>query len=69
MPGSETLTYLSTHNLGFRFFPTYGEESPSSALKGFGWKTFRRLGFGIWDLRRMAVMALFAVPKEVPQTL
>ena len=54
-------------SMSFRFFHTYGKKSPSSVLKNSQWKTFRRLGFGIWDLKRMAVMELLAVPKEVPE--
>lgn len=54
-------------SMGFRFFHNYGKKSPSSVLKNSQWKTFRRLGFGIWDLKRMAVMELLAVPKEVPE--
>lgn len=54
-------------SMSFRFFHTYGKKALSSVLKNSQWKTFRRLGFGIWDLKRMAVMELLAVPKEVPE--
>ena len=53
--------------LAFHFFHTFGMRSPSSVLRKSEWKTFRRLGFGIWDLKRMAVMELLAVPREVPE--
>ena len=54
-------------NLAFHFFHTFGMRSPTSVLMNSEWKTFRRLGFGIWDLKRMAVMELLAVPREVPE--
>lgn len=54
-------------NLAFHFFHTFGMRSPTSVLMGSEWKTFRRLGFGIWDLKRMAVTELLAVPRDVPE--
>lgn len=52
-------------SMGFQFFHIFGKRSPKSVLKNCLWGTFRRLGFGIWDLKRMAVMELLDVPKEV----
>lgn len=45
----------------YRMFATYGTNSPSSPLQGVDWAIFRRLGFGIWDLKRMGTMELFTV--------
>ncbi|KAM0796002.1 hypothetical protein BDR22DRAFT_893691 [Usnea florida] len=69
VPGREILTHPSTHDLCFRSLLIFGTKSPSSALNGFGWKTFRRLEFDIWELECMAVMSLFVVLEEVPRTV
>lgn len=45
----------------YRMFAAYGTNSPSSPLQGVDWAIFRRLGFGIWDLKRMGTMELFTV--------
>ena len=53
-------------NASYRLFHTYGQKSPSSMLRNSQWQFFRRLGFGIWDLKRMVMMELFSVPPQVP---
>lgn len=43
---------------GFSLFHGFGKRVPTSVLKDSEWKTFRRLGFGIWDHKRMVMMEL-----------
>lgn len=52
-------------NRGFSLFHGFGKRVPSSVLKNSEWKTFRRLGFGIWDHKRMVLMELFSEGGEV----
>ena len=54
-------------NASYRLFHTYGQKSPSSMLRNSQWQFFRRLGFGIWDLKRMVKMELLSVPRQVPE--
>ena len=35
-----------------------------SPLKKSSWRHFRRLGFGIWDLKRMAELEMLRGPRE-----
>lgn len=45
----------------YRMFKLYASRAPHSPLQGVDWKIFRRLGFGIWDLKRMGAMELYSV--------
>ncbi len=45
----------------YRMFACYASNSRCSPLQGVDWKIFRRLGFGIWDCRRMGAMELYTV--------
>lgn len=45
-----------------RFFGAY---APISPLKNIFWRPFRRLGFDIWDLKRMCTLELMNVPGEL----
>jgi len=49
---------------GYNSFHSYGLRSLMSPLKESSSKHFRRLGFGIWDLKRMASLELLNAPKE-----
>ena len=49
---------------GYRFFHGYGLRIPMSPLKKSSWLHFRRLGFGIWDLKRMAELEMLQGPQE-----
>lgn len=51
-----------------RFFHSYGKRAPTSPLKASAWRPFRRLGFDIWDLKRMCALELMDVPGEVPSS-
>ncbi|MCJ1302768.1 hypothetical protein MMC08_005573 [Hypocenomyce scalaris] len=50
---------------GYNFFHTYGLRSPMSPLKESAWQPFRRLGFGIWDRKRMVALEMFRALREV----
>ena len=47
------------------FFHGYGLRDHHSPLKNSSWESFQRLGFAIWDLKRMCTLELIYVPSIV----
>lgn len=50
---------------GYNFFHTACLHMPSSPLKRSSFHPFKRLGFGIWDLQKMAGLEMLNLPKEL----
>ena len=52
----------------YHFYTTYGLRSPSSfVLRNSNWISFRKLGFGVCDSKRMAMMGLLTGPRVMEE--
>ena len=47
------------------FFVNYEQRLAVSPIDNYSWQPFRRLGFDIWDLKRMCTLELMSFSKEV----
>ncbi|KAI4129302.1 MAG: hypothetical protein LQ347_003845 [Umbilicaria vellea] len=50
---------------GYNFFHTACLHMPSSPLKHSSFRSFRYLGFGIWDMQKMAGLEMLNLPKKM----
>lgn len=49
----------------YRWFHAFSGRTNESPIEGIEWSTFRRLGFGIWDCKRMCTLELMSSPTYV----
>lgn len=62
---SQCTEALRHPSLGYNFFHRYVRRMPKSPLQGSSFVPFRRLGFGIWDLKKMAALEMLNMPAKL----
>lgn len=52
-------------SLGYNWFHGYVHRMSTSPLRGLSFEPFRCLGFGIWDLKKMAALKMLNIPSKL----
>ncbi|KAM0802744.1 hypothetical protein BDR22DRAFT_842135 [Usnea florida] len=66
-PTDKDTAETQSFNTSYYFFHSWGQKSPLSMLHNSQWQFFRRLGFGIWDTKRMVMMELLSAPPQMAE--
>lgn len=62
---SQCTAALGCPSIGYCFFHRYARKIPNSPLQGTSFAPFRRLGFGIWDLKKLSALGVMNIPSEL----
>jgi hypothetical protein len=63
----KALEHRSPAGVLWRALCLHGPNDPINILGGKTWKSYRWLGFAIWDLQRMCKLELLKIPKAAPE--